>query len=243
MTSKRRRTRRRNWQGDLVAVLAALLAGAAFLTVKQLASDLYDANQARDALATQVQKLGGTPVAGPPGSRGEAGKSIVGPRGPTGPPGPSGSPGKTGKPGASGSPGAAGASGSPGAAGANGSPGPGGVQGEPGPAGADGKDGADGQPPEGWTYTDPATGADMDCERADNFDPQHPRYTCHATSTPSPTPSDTPRGKGLLGAAVLAMSASYRQLGGPHARTDTPAVPAGGSGRRKSRRRRGGAHR
>lgn len=198
-----------------VAVLAWIV-----ITMQALSHDLRTANGARDALASQVQKLGATPVAGPPGSRGEAGKSIVGPRGPrgspgpSGPPGPSGSPGKTGSPGASGSPGVVGASGSPGVDGVNGSPGPAGVQGEPGPAGADGKDGADGQPPDGWTYTDPA-GVTYDCERASNFDPSHPRYECTATSTPPP--SDTPK-KGLLGMVGLVSFASYRKLGGgPHA--------------------------
>jgi hypothetical protein len=77
----RRRLRRRAWHGDLLAVLGALLAGAAFLTVQQLASDLRAANQARDALATQVQRLGATPVAGPPGSRGKEGRSVTGARG------------------------------------------------------------------------------------------------------------------------------------------------------------------
>lgn len=206
---------------------AAIVIGVGLLawiviTIQGLSSDLRTANQARDALASQVQRLGATPVAGSPGSRGSVGPAGAigarGPRGYPGSPGPSGSPGASGSPGksgASGSPGPAGASGSSGVDGAVGSPGPAGAQGEPGPAGVDGKDGADGQPPEGWTYTDPATGADMDCERAADFDPDHPRYECHATSTPAP--SDTP-GRGLLGAVAMASAAAYRKLGGgPHA--------------------------
>lgn len=207
-----------------VMFAVALVCGVAVLawvviTMQQLSHDLRTANDARDALATQVESLGHKPVAGPPGSRGEAGKSVVGPRGPRGSPGPSGSPGASGSPGKngstgdSGSPGPVGASGSPGVNGVEGSPGPAGVQGEPGPAGADGKDGTNGQPPDGWTYTDPS-GVTYDCERASDFDPDHPRYTCQATSTPS----DMPPGKGLLGAAALVSTASYRRLGGgPHA--------------------------
>lgn len=151
---------------DLLFALAVAigLAGFAFLiiTTQGLARDLRAANAARDALAAQIQELGEKPVAGPPGSRGEPGKAVVGP---TGPPGPRGGPGPTGPPGAtgpSGKPGATGATGADGvgatgpagedgAAGEPGPAGPPGPQGEPGPAGpagpagADGEDGADGQ--------------------------------------------------------------------------------------------------
>jgi hypothetical protein len=113
-----------------IAVLAWVV-----ITMQQLSNDLRNANKARDLLAAQVQKLGAKPVAGPPGSRGEAGKSIVGPQGPkgdqgepgpSGPPGPSGSPGKKGKDGSTGS---SGTDGEPGAAGATGAAGPAGPQG------------------------------------------------------------------------------------------------------------------
>ena len=204
----------------VIAATAVTMFGAMALLAVQyvgIHSDLETANQARDALASQVEKLGGTPVAGSPGSRGSIGPAgAEGPRGPRGypgSPGPTGSPGVSGSPGATGSPGAAGASGSPGVNGADGvagSPGPTGVQGEPGPAGSDGKDGTAGQPPYSWTYTDPS-GVGYDCERAAGFDPDSPRYDCTATSTPTPSPSNGLR-KGLLGAAALASAASYRKL-------------------------------
>lgn len=205
-----RRRRRWTWQGDLLAVLGALLAGAAFLTVQQLAGDLRAANEARDLLATQVQHLGGTPVAGPPGSRGEPGASVTGPPGPqgipgevgpTGPVGPSGSPGKNGINGKTGTDGANGVS-QTGAAGANGQAGPTGPQGEPGPAGptgpagADGKDGQDGQTcPDGYSL------------QAPSYDPD--ALVCRKDGAPDPQPGN---GNGLLGSAVLAMSARYRKL-------------------------------
>lgn len=173
------------------------------------------------SLRQQIKSAGKTPVAPDPtkavANLPDRAAVPVPIPGPPGPKGDKGDPGASGKPAPTitPSPGASGAAGVNGVDGAAGSPGPAGVQGEPGPAGVDGKDGADGQPPEGWTYTDPATGADMDCERAADFDPDHPRYECHATSTPAP--SDTP-GRGLLGAVAMASAASYRKLGGgPHA--------------------------
>lgn len=185
----------------LGAVVALAVLAWIVITMQALSHDLRTANDARDALASQVQKLGGKPVAGPPGSRGEAGQSVVGPRGPkgdqgpSGPPGPSGSPGADGADGddgsdATGSPGptgAAGVDGVDGAAGSEGAAGPPGPQGEPGPAGADGAagkdgtDGRDGQPPAGWTYTD-RQGVTYDCEPVDDFDPNAPRYQCTPSS-------------------------------------------------------------
>lgn len=208
-----------------VAVLAWVV-----ITMQQLSHDLSTANQARDALARQVQHLGASPVAGPPGSRGEQGSSVVGPRGRSGAPGspgPSGSPGTTGASGkagavgASGSPGAAGASGSPGAVGAVGATGPAGPAGERGADGkdgtdgrdgADGKDGTNGSPPAGWSYTDPA-GVEYSCVPVDDFDASSPRYTCAPTSTPSPSDTPTPSGLGLT---ALIATATYRRLGGQH---------------------------
>lgn len=168
------RTDRR--RGDLAfAVAAALgLAGFAFLvvTVQGLSGELRTANEARDQLAQQVERLGASPVAGPPGSRGEPGKGAAGPVGPSGSPGEQGATGEpgpvgpTGPVGPSGSPGSdgAGETGPSGAAGADGQSvvGPAGPQGEagaPGPAGqdgADGRDGADGQTcPDGYSLQPP----------------------------------------------------------------------------------------
>lgn len=204
MNGARRRLRRRSWLGNLLAVLGALLAGAAFLTVQQLASDLHAANQARDALATQVQRLGGTPVAGPPGSRGEPGRNgtdgagVAGPKGEPGEPGapgepgPSGSPGKNGKNGTDGTNGESGSDGTgqTGADGAAGPAGPPGAQGDPGPAGKDGqdgKDGADGQAcPSGYSLQQPA------------YDPD--ALVCRRDQAPSdndPTPESSPPSLGL----------------------------------------------
>lgn len=167
----RLRLPRAEWLVGLTLLLvAAFLAALTILVVRQSA-DLNAANKARDALAAQVQRLGGKPVAGPPGSRGE---SVVGPQGPKGDrgdpgepgsPGPSGSPGKNGKKGDDGSKGTdgVGSTGPTGAAGSDGVPGPAGPQGEPGPAGPqgpagqDGADGKDGQKcPDGYSLQAPA---------------------------------------------------------------------------------------
>ena len=203
MTRSAIREEERRWRrGDTIAVCAALVAGVALafvvLAIDGLRSDLDTANDARDALARQVQDMGGKPVAGPPGSRGEPGKSVVGPRGPRGFPGPSGSPGS---PGPSGSPGADGSdSNVPGPSGPSGSPGQD-ATGVPGPAGADGQDGQDGvdgrdgQPPAGWTYTDPQ-GVTYTCRPVDGFDPDAPRYTC------TPDSPSSPEKRGLLSAGL-----------------------------------------
>ncbi len=88
------------------------------LTLQAVTDDLRTANSARDQLARQVERMGGTPpIAGPPGSRGEPGESRPGPRGPQGPPGDTGEPGPTG---ASGKPGEDARTGKAGAAGADG---------------------------------------------------------------------------------------------------------------------------
>lgn len=178
-----------------------ILAGTVALTlmalwIQSLSHDLRIANDSRDALARQVEQLGGKPVAGPPGSRGEPGKSVVGPRGPSGPPGPSGSPGRPGKDGKDGSDGTDGTSatgdpGAPGASGAPGVPGPAGPQGDPGPAGppgpagADGKDGKDGQTcPDGYSMQTPSY---------DQY-----ALVCRQDSAPDPvTPSPTTQAAAL----------------------------------------------
>lgn len=173
-------------RADVVYALVAIAGIAALawvvITMQQLSQDLRTANDARDALASQVQHLGAKPVAGPPGSRGE---SIVGPRGPkgdkgdpgnpgpSGPPGPSGSPGKEGEAGTDGTDGTAGEPGAAGATGPAGPIGPQGPQGEPGQPGqdgADGSDGADGQDgqtcPDGYSLQAPAYDPDaLVCRR------------------------------------------------------------------------------
>jgi hypothetical protein len=189
--------RARSWRGNALAVGGALLAGAAFLTVQDLSNDLRDANEARDQLAVQVQRLGAKPVAGPPGSRGQPGEGIVGPVGPrgeTGPVGPEGPVGPSGKPGGNGANGSDGADGvgEPGAPGENGASvvGPAGPQGEPGPAGqpgergSDGADGRDGQTcPTGYSLQPPPGDPDG--------------LMCRRDTTPAPDSEDDPQSLAL----------------------------------------------
>ncbi|WP_405944767.1 collagen-like protein [Streptomyces sp. NBC_00932] len=171
------RARRRK---DLWFALGVLVALAILMwvvvTMQQLSHDLRASNDARDQLASQVQRLGGTPVAGPPGSRGQPGPSVTGPagvdgrdglEGPIGPVGPSGKPGKTG---ASGTAGDDGTPGTVGAAGPQGETGPAGPAGAAGPPGADGKDGTNGRDgtdgkdgqtcPDGYSLQPPADDPD-----------------------------------------------------------------------------------
>lgn len=204
------RAEERRWRrGDVLTVFAALLLGAAFawviLSVQALNNDLRESNQARDALAQQVERLGGTPVAGPSGSKGEPGDSVTGPpgapgeTGPTGPPGPSGSAGKNGTPGAAGATGEPGAVGATGPAGAAGVQGP---QGEAGPAGPQGEQGEQG--PKGDTGEQGPEGpAGPSCP--DGYSLQAPAYdpdalVCHRDSTPD---DNTPgRGNDALAFAL-----------------------------------------
>lgn len=190
-------------RADILFAMAAV-AGMAFLawvviTMQQLSNDLRTANDARDALARQVQTLGHKPVAGPPGSRGEPGKTVVGPRGPRGLKGDTGASGKpaptiTPSPGATGPAGKDGADSTvPGPSGAPGADstvaGPAGPTGPAGKDGVDGRDGADGKPPAGWSFT--YNGADYTCRPVDNFDPDDPQYDCEPNQ-PQPGGSDTP---------------------------------------------------
>jgi hypothetical protein len=175
------------------------------ITMQQLGHNLQTANEARDALARQVEQLGEKPVAGPPGSRGQPG--TVGPEGPkgdpgepgpagpagaTGPPGPSGSPGPSGAPGTSGANGSDGAAGDPGAAGPTGPAGPAGPagpQGDPGPAGPQGEKGDKGDPGE----QGPAGPACPDgySLQAPSYDPD--ALVCRKDGAPQPEqPSDKP---------------------------------------------------
>lgn len=151
-----------------------ILVGIAVLTlialwVQSLATDLRVSNEARDALARQVEQLGASPVAGPPGSRGEPGVSVTGPSGPPGPSGPVGAKGEKGDTGAdgvtvTGSPGANGTDGVQGPAG------PAGAQGEAGPAGPQGPQGEQGPAgpacPDGYSLQTPAYDEDaLVCRR------------------------------------------------------------------------------
>jgi hypothetical protein len=176
-----------------VAVLGGVVALAwIVITMTQLSHDLRASNSARDALARQVEQLGGTPVAGRPGSRGDVGPSgpqgSPGPsgepgiQGPSGPPGKTGTAGKDGKGGTLGPAGSAGPSGIPGTSGSPGPAGPAGPQGDPGPAGPQGpagKDGAAGQDgqtcPSGYSLQQP------------DYDPD--ALVCRRDGAPQPTPS------------------------------------------------------
>ncbi|MPY47176.1 collagen-like protein [Streptomyces sp. K1PN6] len=189
MRARKRRRRipfckpRAEWLVAATGLLVALFLCWLAIQVMTLAADLRHANQARDLLASQVQRLGATPVAGPPGSRGEPGRSVTGPQGPKGEPGPSGSPGPTGPPGKNGTDGTdgVGTAGQPGIVGATGPSGPQGVQGETGAtgpqgaAGKDGKDGRDGQTcPDGYSLQAPTWDADALVCRKDNAPPPDP---------------------------------------------------------------------
>lgn len=202
---RRPRPPRAEWLIALTGVIVAVFLGWLAFQVVDLSRDLRSANDARDALARQVQGMGGTPVAGPPGSRGEPGKSVTGPpgpqgkpgpTGPAGPPGPSGVPGEagtdgedgaTGKAGASGQDGEPGEPGEPGAAGPTGVPGPAGPpgpQGEPGPAGPEGPAGERGPAgpacPEGYSVQRPSWDPDALVCRRDG---------APSDDGPSPSPS------------------------------------------------------
>lgn len=207
-------------RGDVTFAVGVVLGLAVLLwlvwTVRSLAGDLREANQARDALAQQVQQLGGEPVAGPPGSRGKVGpegpegepgdRGPMGPQGPGGEPGPSGSPGPSGEPG---EPGKAGPSGAPGAAGEagppgpQGDPGPAGPQGDPGEEGPRGERGPAGPAPSSWTFT--YQGATYRCTPASEGST---RYTCDEEPADEPSPSPSPSSGGLLG--LLALDPSRR---------------------------------
>lgn len=217
----------RGWKP--IALLAFLLAltGAVLLVyvrvqteatrADQLAAEADLRGQAVTTLASDVRVLraqikakGGTPDAPDPT---KAVKNLpdraavpVPIPGPPGPPGPSGKPAPTITP----SPGASGAAGQPGADSTV--PGPQGPQGEPGAdstvPGPQGERGEPGPPPSGYTIYDP-DGTVYECT-PDSDGSTH--YTCRATSTPEPSPTQGPQNRGLLGLAALTMTASYRRL-------------------------------
>lgn len=183
----------RGRRGDALAIAAmtagALLLAWVILTLLHMAAEIAMQEKARDQLARQVQQLGGTPVAGPPGSRGEPGPpgrdaptpdvtdiariaaQLVTPSpGPTGPPGPTGSPGPSSTvPGPTGAPGLPGADST-----------------VPGPSGPPGAPGSPGQPPGSWTFT--YAGTAYTCSRVPAFDPANPQYACTADSAPPTGP-------------------------------------------------------
>ncbi|MFF8610805.1 collagen-like protein [Streptomyces sp. NPDC015346] len=168
----------------------------------ELATEADLRGNAVTTLATDVRKLrsqlesdGKTPVAPDPtaavddlpdraavpvpipGVKGEKGEK--GDKGDPGEPAPTPSPGATGRPGADGLPGRDGVDGK------DGTPGQNGKDGRDGVDGTNGVDGKDGQPPAGWTYTDPQ-GVTYTCSPVADFDPAAPRYTCSPTSSPAP---------------------------------------------------------
>lgn len=157
------------------------------------------------ALRAQVQAAGKTPVAPDPTKavKDLPDRAAV-PVPIPGPPGPKGDPGKA-APTITPSPGASGAAGAPGSPGPQGEPGADSTV--PGPQGPQGEQGPAGPPPSGWTYTD-GTGATYECT-PDSDGSTH--YTCRMTD-PGSSSSPSPQGRGLLGAAMLAMTARYRRL-------------------------------
>lgn len=215
LRKKRHRLRlpRAEWLIALTALLVLAFLGWLAIHVVLLSHDLRAANNARDALAAQVQELGASPVAGPPGSRGEPGESVAGPpgekgdpgepgpRGPSGAPGPRGTPGDDGQDGADGvagepgTDGDSGPTGQPGPAGLpgpQGEPGPQGPQGEPGPQGPKGEPGERGEQgppgpacPTGYSLQAPADDPDaLVCRRNGAPQPEDPG------STPQPLALD-----------------------------------------------------
>ena len=193
MTGARRRRRRwvrlprAEWVGAVTGLLALGLFAVLAVAFVDQSRDLREERAARDALALQVERMGGTPVAGPPGSRGEPGTSVTGPPGvkgekgdrgepgPTGPVGPTGPSGRAGDDGATGvgEPGSAGASGPAGPAG------PAGPQGGAGPAGEQGPRGEEGPAgpscPEGYHLEAPSWDPDaLVCRRDGSSQPDGP---------------------------------------------------------------------
>lgn len=111
-----------------------------------LRDEADDAARDRDALAAQVTRMGGTPVAGEPGKDGEQGpQGVPGRDGEDGSDGEDGTPGHQGSPGPSGSPGTDGTRGPAGAPGAKGDAGEPGAQGPVGPSGPAGPTGPAGE--------------------------------------------------------------------------------------------------
>ena len=177
---------RAEWLIALTLALVALLVGWLCVKVVSQDRDLRSSGRTIDALASQVQSLGGTPVAGASGLPGRPGQDATGSpgaKGEKGDPGPSST-----IPGPSGSPGATGPAGQPGAdstvPGPSGQPGESGESGAAGQNGQDGSDGSDGQNcPDGYSLQpDPNDPDNLVCRRDG----------ATASPTPSPTPTDSP---------------------------------------------------
>jgi hypothetical protein len=207
---------RAEWLIAVTLAFVVLLLGWLAVQVVSLTQDLRTSNSARDALARQVQGLGASPVAGPPGSRGTPGG--IGPSGRPGSPGPTGRPGEDGKngrdgadgsPGPSGSPGRPGddgANGSDGANGADGSNGSDGAVGPAGPAGPEGPQGAQGPQGEKGDKGEAGDRGPAGPGCPDGYILQAPSYdpdalVCRRDGAPDQQPSDT-SGTGLLGLPI-----------------------------------------
>lgn len=178
-------TREDRIAGIIALVLVLVLLGVVVLgrlDQHQLREDLQESREDAQALAVQVENLGGDPVVepgeigpegpqGPPGEDGEDGRDgLDGEDGEDGVDGAQGEPGATGEAGEPGEPGPPGATGDPGPTGAAGEPGPAGPQ---GPAGATGPAGQDGQDVESFTFqwggvtytcTDPESDGSFTCD-------------------------------------------------------------------------------
>jgi hypothetical protein len=183
--SWRQQQRRKDVTFAVVAV--ALMAGMALLALW-----VQGLTQDRDALARQVQQLGGTPVAGPPGVKGEPGVGVTGAPGEKGEKGDKGdrgepaptltpSPGATGPRGEKGEPGVSvtGPSGAPGIQGEQGVQGEQGIQGERGEKGETGERGPAGPScPDGYSL------------QAPSYDPD--ALVCRRDGAPDPGDSESP---------------------------------------------------
>lgn len=218
----------RHWRG--MATLCAIVAlfGIAVILWQRIGSEgrradelATEADRRGSAVSTlagdvrvlraQIKAKGGTPAAPDPSKavenlpdRSKVPVPIPGPPGPAGPPG---KPGPTLTP----SPGASGAAGAPGVAGASGQPGADStVPGPTGPSGAAGPAGPTG--PQGDPGEQGPAGPSCPSGYSLQPLPSDPDYlACHRDDAPSPTPdpSDTPRGLGL---AAFIGTASYRRL-------------------------------
>lgn len=190
--SFKQRQRRKDLAFALLILSGIMAFGLLALWVQGLSHDLREASADRDALARQVQELGGKPVAGDPGQPGDTGppgpKGEPGPSGPSGPEGPSGPQGPTGEPGEDGKDGADGVS----ITGEPGEPGSPGTQGEPGSAGPQGERGGQGERgPAGPSCPD---GYSL---QAPSWDPD--ALVCRKDGAPDPEPSSD---SGLLSAGL-----------------------------------------
>lgn len=190
--------RHRREDAKFAAFAVLVLAGFVLLAlwVQGLAQD-------RDALARQVQQLGGTPVAGPPGLRGEPGEPGVGVTGQPGVPGRDGVDGADGEPGKPGPTGSPGSDGKDGVDGADstvpGPTGPAGPQGVPGVQGPQGEQGVRGeQGPQGEQGPAGPECRDGYSLQAPSYDPD--ALVCRKDGAPDP---DEPGGGNPQAAAAL----------------------------------------